>query len=138
MRDALVAGAAQFFEQLFHRRIGAAFDLQSGGGNRAAFRRGLIETRARGDDDVRPAFAVDLSEERESFGRDFGIGENVFDRREFGFGQKLYIGKPIEDCFVKRILSPYGWAKDPNRFLNVPRDDGAEKCPGRWNDVGKF
>jgi len=70
--------------------------------------------------------------------RDFRIGQNIFDRGEFGFGQKLGVRKPIRDRFVKGILIAHARAKDPNRFLYSTRDYGRQKRLGRRDDVGKF
>ena len=76
---------------------------------------------------MRPRFAIDPGEKRETLGRDFGIGKHVLDGGEFGFGKKLRARQPVQDRFVKRILRANARAEDPNRFPGVARNDRAEK-----------
>src|SRR5438105_4415105 len=136
---------------MLHHRNTPAFDLQSCGRNSAAFRCRLIETGARADNDVWPSLAIDPREERETFGRDLGIGEYIFDRGEVGFRQEAHAWKPTQNRFGKGILRAYAGARNPNVCsiailamiiggtpMPRPRDDGAEKCLGRFNDVRKF
>src|SRR5437764_645571 len=59
-------------------------------------------------------------------------------RGEFGFGQKLRSWKPIQDCFVKRILRTHARANNPHRFRHPPRNNGGQKSLSRRDDVGKF
>jgi hypothetical protein len=63
------------------------------------------------------------------------MARSVFDRGEFGFGKKLRAWKPIQYCFVKRILSAHTRAKDPDCFPQAAPDNGSEKRLGRRDDV---
>ena len=87
---------------------------------------------------MRPRFAIDPGEKRETLGRDFGIGKHVLDGGEFGFGKKLRARQPVQDRFVKRILRPHARAENPNGLPGLSRNNRAEKCPRRFKDVREF
>ena len=63
--------------------------------------RGLIKRGAGGDDDVRAFVALDAVQKRKSLGGDFRVGQNIFDRGEFGFRKEKRVRQPVEQTFVK-------------------------------------
>ena len=67
-------------------------------------RRGLIERRARGDDEVRTFLALDAGQQRKPFRRDLGIGQDIFNGGDFGFGKEECVWLPVEKSFVEKFL----------------------------------
>ena len=88
LRDAFVTGFAERFDRTLH---GFARATPQRNDRRAAarpVRRRLIKARASRDDDVRSLFALNSAEQGEPFRGDLLVGQNVFNRREFGFRQE--------------------------------------------------
>ena len=98
----------------------------------------MIETRASGNDHVWTGFAIDPGKKSETLRRDFRIGQNIFDRGEFGFRQKLRARKPVEQGFIGRILGAHAWAEDPDSLVDMASDHRGEKCPRRLDGMRKF
>jgi len=61
----------------------------------------LIQTCARRDDNTRTGAALDLRQQRQSFSRDFRIGQNIFYCDKLRFRQEKRVWLPVEQTFVK-------------------------------------
>jgi hypothetical protein len=109
----------------------------------------LIETCTRRDDDTRTTVALDLHQQRQSFSRNFRIGQNVFYRDKLGFRQEKRVWPPVQQTLVKQFLRMNAGAEDPDRGISsVPvigwtpmahvRDYGGQKRLCRLYDVRKL
>ena len=113
--DALVTAARKLFEKIFHLCSCAPAELNNSRLKRIAFRRCLIETRACCHDDSRPGIALDLQEQRQPFGGDFWIWQNIFDACQLGFREEQRARLPVEQAFIKCFLRVNAGAEDPHR-----------------------
>ena len=101
LRDAFVAGGDEGFDRPLEGLAFSPAQGENGGIQRRGIGRGLIKGGAGGDDNVRTFVALDAVQEREPLGRDFRIGQNIFDGGEFGFGEKERVRQPVEQTFVE-------------------------------------
>ncbi len=127
LRNALVTGVSELLKNAFHLLRSSASKLNGSGGESARFGRGLIEAGAGRDDNVRPRIALDQRKQRETFGRDFRVRQNVFDRGEFCFRQEKRVGTPVEQTFVQQFLRVNARAEDPNRLVDLACERSDEK-----------
>ena len=137
LADAFVIGAHERFDRALEWRFFPASQAEDRGVQRRRIRRGLVERRAGGDDEVRTFLALKAVEQREPFRRDLRIRQDIFDGGELGFRKEERVGLPVQQTFVKQFLGSDTRAKDPERFPDFFGDCRDEKCLGGLSDVGK-
>src|SRR6476661_4934583 len=86
---------------------------------------------------MRAFLALNAAEQRQAFGGDFRIGQNIFDGSEFCLGKEEGVRFPIQESFVKQLLRANARTQDPERSRNFSGDCGDEKGLGRFGDVRK-
>ena len=101
----------------------------------AAFRRCLIETGARCNNQLPTGLALDLHEQREPFRCHFRVGQNIFNRSKFRFRQEERVRLPIEQTLVKQFLRMNAGTEDPNRVVSLKGDGSGQKCLRRLDDM---
>ena len=119
LRDALVTGGCQLFQQRFHRIVRHARSRERRISERRASARLDRDWRAwRQSPAARLAFSMS-AKQGQPFRRDFGIGQNVFNGREFSFRQKQRAGQPVHKTLVKQFLRTHARAEDPEVFSQL-------------------
>src|SRR5438067_2444880 len=122
--DAFIAGRDKRFNRAFERRLFASAQSEDSGIQRRRIWRRLIERGASRDNEVRPFLALDPIKEREPFRRDLGIGQNIFDGRQFRFRKKERVRLPVQQTFVEQFLGADIRAQHPKRFPDFSRERG--------------
>ena len=131
LRHAFVTGGNQRFDHALQRlAFSAPQNQRPRSCSAAGVGRRLIKRRARGDDDVRTFFALDAGQKREPFGRDLRIGQDIFDRGEFGFRQEERVGQPVEQTLVKQFLRADIRDKGSRMFSEFRRRSPRRETPG--------
>ena len=120
---------------MFHVLVRPASKLDQSGLERTAPRCRLIETGARCDNQRGTQLALNFCEQCESFRRDFRIRQNIFDCGELRFRQEKRVWLPVEQTFIDQLLRMNARAEDPDRPVNLGRNDGDQKCLRRLDHV---
>ena len=124
--------------EVFHLLICPASKVNEGGLEGVASGSSLIEAGAGGDDQPRRLLALKLREQGKPFSRDFGVGQNIFDRSEFRFRKKERVRLPVKQTFIEQFLGMDAGTKDPNRVFDLGRDSGDYECLCWLNHVRKL
>src|SRR5215831_862186 len=113
--NTLVTASRELVEKFIHVDVCAAPQLHGGRLERARTRGRLIETCPCGHDDTRAVGALEFHEQRQPFGRNLGIGQNIFNGGKLSFRKKKRVWLPVEQCFVKQLLRMNAGTEHPDR-----------------------